>query len=405
MRRPRPSRLPSGAEGGAGRDPEEPIVDCALTEFLPAERTAPAELERQCRRFSDAWFFGELLHYVPDMVLILNAERQIVYANRAALGVAGAETAAAITGQRPGEAFHCRHGTESAGGCGTTAFCRYCGAAKSIARSQQGAAAVDECRMTIVRDGDEAALDLRVWASPMEVDGERFTFFVLSDIADEKRRHILERIFLHDLTNTASALLGFSELLGFVGLEPGMRDEYTSRIADLSGRILDEIEAHRQLVAAEHGELRLDVRTIWSRPLLDEMHATYSRPDVLDHRRLVVAADAADTEFESDPTLLRRVAGNMVKNAIEASAPGETVTMGCRLDAGGVAFWVHNPTYMPENVRLQVFSRSFSTKGAGRGLGTYSMKFLTERYLSGRIAFASSESGGTTFTVWIPVRR
>lgn len=377
----------------------------APTAFLPAERASAAELDRQCRRFSDAWFFGELLHYVPDMVLILNAERQIVYANRAALGAAGVEAPGAILGLRPGEAFHCRHAVATDGGCGTTAFCRYCGAAKSIQRSQQGDAAVDECRMTVERGAVEEALDLRVWATPMVVDGERFTFFILADIADEKRRVILERIFLHDLTNTASALQGFSELLGMVALDPGTREEYTRRVADLSGRILDEIDAHRQLVAAEHGELRLDPRPLRSGAILEEIRSTYARPDVLDNRHLALAGDAADADFTSDATLLRRVVGNMVKNAIEASAPGETVTLGCRAEGGEVAFWVHNATYMSENVRLQVFNRSFSTKGAGRGLGTYSMKMLTEQYLGGRIAFTSTEAGGTTFTAHVPVRR
>jgi signal transduction histidine kinase len=54
---------------------------------------------------------------------------------------------------------------------------------------------------------------------------------------------------------------------------------------------------------------------------------------------------------------------------------------------------------MPREVQLQLFKRSFTTKGTGRGLGTYSMKLLTERYLKGRIAFTSSETDGTTFTV------
>ena len=93
----------------------------------------------------------------------------------------------------------------------------------------------------------------------------------------------------------------------------------------------------------------------------------------------------------------------MVKNGIEGSIPGERVTMGCGAEGELVAFWVQNPTYMPEKVRLQVFNRSFSTKGTNRGLGTYSMKFLTERYLGGDISFTSSEEAGTTFTARYPL--
>jgi len=53
-------------------------------------------------------------------------------------------------------------------------------------------------------------------------------------------------------------------------------------------------------------------------------------------------------------------------------------------------------------VQLQVFNRSFSTKGTGRGLGTYSVKLLTERCLKGRVGFTSALGEGTVFQVTLP---
>ena len=91
------------------------------TLYAPAERATPDALDQQCRYFSDAWFFGELLHYVPDMVMILNAQRQVVYANRAALEMVGAKDVAKVVGKRPGEVLRCRHSDQTEGGCGTTA--------------------------------------------------------------------------------------------------------------------------------------------------------------------------------------------------------------------------------------------------------------------------------------------
>jgi len=69
----------------------------------------------------------------------------------------------------------------------------------------------------------------------------------------------------------------------------------------------------------------------------------------------------------------------------------------------GIRFWVNNPNFMPREVQLQVFQRSFSTKGAGRGLGTYSIKLLTERYLKGMVSFSTSPETGTTFQAWYPM--
>ncbi len=70
---------------------------------------------------------------------------------------------------------------------------------------------------------------------------------------------------------------------------------------------------------------------------------------------------------------------------------------------GALEFRIHNPAAIPDEVQLQVFQRSFSTKGTGRGLGTYSAKLITERYLKGRISFTSSTDEGTTFRVAFPV--
>ena len=268
----------------------------------------------------------------------------------------------------------------------------------AILKSQTGTTAVEECRVLVHTAAGEAALDLRVWSAPLEIAGEAFTLFACQDIGNEKRRQFLERIFLHDLKNTTSALKGFLSLLEFAGRDEKVRDRYLQNVNLLSDQILDEIQSQRILLAAESGELRIEPTRFSSLALLQEVLAGYSRPDLMDGRRLSLCGDSADAELENDPTILKRVLGNMVKNAIEASVPGETVTLGCTATDQEVAFWVQNPTYMPENIRLQVFNRSFSTKGIGRGLGTFSMKFLTDRYLKGRIAFTSSEPEGTRFT-------
>jgi sensor histidine kinase regulating citrate/malate metabolism len=57
---------------------------------------------------------------------------------------------------------------------------------------------------------------------------------------------------------------------------------------------------------------------------------------------------------------------------------------------------------MPREVQLQLFKRSFTTKGAGRGVGAYSMKLLTEQYLRGTVTFRSSPEEGTTFVAGYP---
>ncbi len=85
--------------------------------------------------------------------------------------------------------MNCIHATDHPGGCGTTRFCRYCGAVKAILNSQQSAAPdVQECRIQRRVDQRTSALDLRVWTTPVTIDGESFMVFAVRDTTDEKRR-------------------------------------------------------------------------------------------------------------------------------------------------------------------------------------------------------------------------
>jgi hypothetical protein len=58
----------------------------------------------------------------------------------------------------------------------------------------------------VAKGGMEEALALRVWARPLELEHDRLMFLAITGIADEKRRDFLERIFPHDIMNTATGL-------------------------------------------------------------------------------------------------------------------------------------------------------------------------------------------------------
>jgi sensor histidine kinase regulating citrate/malate metabolism len=93
----------------------------------------------------------------------------------------------------------------------------------------------------------------------------------------------------------------------------------------------------------------------------------------------------------------------MIKNAFEAEQDEVRITFGMiPFQQNGAMIWVNNPGYMTEEVQLQIFNRSFSTKASDRGLGTYSMKLLTEKYLNGKIYFTSKKETGTSFIIEIP---
>jgi signal transduction histidine kinase len=230
------------------------------------------------------------------------------------------------------------------------------------------------------------------------------TLFVMRDVSAEKRRTVLERLFFHDLINTVGGIHGLAELLngGIQHLTSEQEQEYHRWILDLSKKLIDEILLQRKLMAAERGEFKPEPGIVSVEALLSDVYALYSSHDVAEGRKLKLG-EVCRSNIISDPQILRRILGNLVKNALEATSRGGVVTLSCVESGDDLLFSVHNPGVMPCDVQLQLFRRSFSTKdGSGRGMGTYSVKLFGEKYLKGKIAFKSRDPEGTTFTFTLP---
>jgi signal transduction histidine kinase len=152
---------------------------------------------------------------------------------------------------------------------------------------------------------------------------------------------------------------------------------------------------------AESGDLKVNPKIIELKTFLEQTVDSFRNHPVAKGRKIIL--QSTETKLSVDTRLLKRVLINMIKNAVEASREGDTVSVfGDCLD-GKTTISVHNPSVMLDDVKLQVFKRSFSTKeGAGRGIGTYSIKLLGEYYLGGVVSFNSEHGEGTTFSISLP---
>lgn len=367
------------------------------TKFLPAERATDEEVRRQHQAILGLPLVRGLLDAMPNIVLMLNDQRQIVYANKSALDTLGAGIEA-LLGRRPGEAMRCVHAHEESD-CGISEFCTACGAADAVVCALRGKAEARECRIQVVAPDPD--LDLRVWATPFRHEGSSFVVFAAVDISHEKRRRILERIFFHDVLNTAGGVRTLAELM--LESRPAELVDLTKLMDLCSERLVDEILSQRDLAAAESGEFKPNPTACPLQAFLESMARICATHETAKGRTVVVDPGATADVIVTDRALLMRVVGNMIKNAFEAEPAGAVIRIGAEKSADGrCALWVRNPSVMPRRVQLQVFQRSFSTKGEGRGLGTYSIKLLAERFLKGKVAFTSKEGAGTEFRVTLP---
>jgi signal transduction histidine kinase len=367
-------------------------------DFINGGRATPEVLAGLRERLLAERVMQACITAMPELVLILNRQRQIIAVNPTLLASLGLGDAASLVGSRPGEVLHCVHAHDGPDGCGTGRHCEVCGAALALEACQrQRARQVQECLLTVRKDGAQP-LELEVVAAPLLLGEDELTLCAMRDISDQKRREALERLFLHDVANTVAVISALSELMRGEG-----RLSLRQELLDQSVRnLVEEINGQRALHQAEHGELRPEWGPVDPTSLLRALHRQYATLAGKRECSLRLAEGPAPP-LRSDEVLLRRVLGNLLKNAIEAVEPGETVTLAVAADGDGVRFAVRNPQVIADDVREQMFQRSFSTKGRGRGLGTYGARLIGEGCLGGRVAVRSEPGFGTEVGLWLPL--
>lgn len=164
-----------------------------LTNYAPAKRTSPEILLRQ----HTAWMVHEQTHLigdaVPNVVLIINNTRQVVYANSRVILFGSYHTLDSYLGLRPGELINCTNAYKKPGGYGTTNGCKTCGTVNNILNGLIGKKDEQEC--TIHRGEGEQPCQLFVNATPVQLSGEDYVIFSIQDIRVEKENlRLLEEV-------------------------------------------------------------------------------------------------------------------------------------------------------------------------------------------------------------------
>lgn len=340
-----------------------------------------------------------LLEAIPEYAIVLNKQRQIIAANQRMLEALGGRAMESLLGARPGEVLRCAYVENAPNGCGTGKRCASCGTVNTIldALRSQSSRACETQLLSL-----NGTLEMLVQATFIMLDECEFVVVAMRDVSSETRRQVLERVFFHDVLNTIGGVYGLSEYLLDEDLEPAQEIECKHDIYRLSRLAIEEIITHRQLLDAERGDLLVQKQEVAVPALLRDVVALYRHHRVAQARTLRLG-DMPEASLVTDEQLLRRVLANLVKNALEATPKLGVATVSAEDRGQEMAFLVHNPGAMPDEVQEQIFQRSFSTKAKnGRGVGTYSIKLFTEKYLGGRVSFTSTESEGTTFTVLLP---
>lgn len=377
-------------------------VNKCETSFAPSEVVSSAEVLNSYHLLRDNPQIRMFQEAMPDIALIINKQRQLVYANSHLLAFLHLEQNEIPIGERLGKLLNCIHSNENLSGCGTTESCRFCGVVNAILDCQAtGIPVTHEARITAGTGDDAISYDLKVKASPLVLDDQQFTIMCINDISDRKRRGILETSYFNGIYNTAVELQQMVRTL-----RENEISENNLTLLQAAEKInfdlMEDLISQKSLNDAEEGRLELSIGKYCSVDILKELEQYFAYQQVASGKRLFIDPFSHSVKFESDIQILKRALTNLIRNAFEAIKEGMIVKTGVRLNDKVLRYWIYSPFELAPEVKHQIFQRSFSTKGIDRGVGAYSARLLVTRYLKGRIYF-NSDSCGTTFFIEIPL--
>lgn len=212
-------------------------------------------------------------------------------------------------------------------------------------------------------------------------------------------REDVERISRHDLKTPLNSILGVARLLqDDTGLNAEQR-ELVGVLQRAGLRMLEMVNLSLGLYRMETGTYvfrpqSVDLRQVVGRVLVDLRSVAQSAGVSL----RLASSDGTAVQVRAEELLCYSILANLVKNAIEACAPGEQVTLTIQ-PGDPVRLSIHNPGEVPPSVAERFFQKYLaSSKHGGAGLGTYSARLMA-RAQQGEVAMRTSAFEGTTLTL------
>ena len=346
------------------------------------------------------------LNGLPDPVFLLGVDGKIIRANARALSWLNKYSISQVEGYRLHELMNANEWNGTAGSIEGKLLGGFFESGRVPKNVNLHLGIQGECEYT---GSDDQSHVLKVSLKKIFSDGKPRLLLTVQDITESKQKELLQNLFMHDLANRVTEVIANSELLNQFCKKGDTNPESINRWTENINMISKELGLE---VSAQHAVATMELKKMSAHPAdvqpLQEIEklAAHFYPVEKDHQvKLKVSEDSEDIQFSTDPVLLRRVLTNLVKNAIEASGPGDVITLGCKQGktAGLVEFWIHNPAVIDKEIREHLFKPYYSTKASTRGLGTYSIKFLTEYFLKGTVEVESSKKTGTCFRVAYPM--
>jgi PAS domain S-box-containing protein len=215
----------------------------------------------------------------------------------------------------------------------------------------------------------------------------------------------------HELRTPLTSVVSFAELIRSESADLGAEaSEYLDVIQRNAERLLRVVGDLLDLSSLEEGVAQLDLRPVSVPWVARESVRTGWSIAAVDGIRLDISAQDGP-DVRADGGRLQQVLDNLISNAVKFTAAGGRVEVRASHDSREWRIDVTDSGIgIPAAEVDHLFDRFFRASNArqaevpGTGLGLPTAKAITE-LLGGRIEVTSTVGTGTTFTVYLPIRK
>jgi two-component system, sensor histidine kinase and response regulator len=217
----------------------------------------------------------------------------------------------------------------------------------------------------------------------------------------------VNRIISHDMRNELAVIINCPDiLLRSTNLDTEQR-KLISKIRQSGFVLLNLVNLELQLYKMERGLYQFRPCAVDVYAILDtilECKEEFCRQKVLVFRITEAGLPPSPgTKFlvQSEELMLHSMLFNLISNAIEASPPGELISIDLRQQEDKI-IEIHNYGAVPLSIRDRFFGKYVTAgKEAGTGLGAYSALLMAKTH-GGTIDMQTSDQLGTTIRVHLP---
>ncbi|QPV61939.1 PAS domain S-box protein [Halosimplex litoreum] len=249
-----------------------------------------------------------------------------------------------------------------------------------------------------------SVLDVRVWAAPLQTDGQGFggAVFVVSDITRRKQREqrlaVLNRVLRHNIRNDVTIVRGHLDMLAD---ERPADDEHVGTIRERLSNIVELSRAARnieQLGDEEAERTPVDLGAV----LPERVRRLQSQP-----REITVSSEIPDSLTVVAHELFPYAVDNVLENAVEHnSTDTPRVEVSVESDASRnhvVVAVADNGPGLPPTEQEVLTSQTETPLNHSKGLGLWLTRWIV-RSSDGQVSVGESDLGGTRVSLRLPKR-